>query len=223
MQFLEQVIQIIQKYGFVYVKGFWGTIWISALTIIIATVLGTGIALIKLSGRMILNFIVNVYVEIIRGTPMLLQMYFFWLILPKYMPFEITDTQAIVVALIVNATAYVAEVIRAGIQAVDNGQREAALSLGLSSRNTFFRIILPQAIKNILPAMGNEFIIMIKETALASTFFIPELMTSFKTVQSATFKPIPALTIAGMVYLVLIFTLTRGINIMERRMRANER
>lgn len=222
MIFIQQIIGILEKYWYVYAQGLWGTIWISALTIVIATVLGTGISLVKMSRLRIVKWIVNAYIEVIRGTPMLLQMYFFWLILPRYMPFDVTDTQAIIVGLIVNATAYVAEVIRAGIQAVDPGQKEAALSLGLSRTNTFTRIIFPQAIKNILPAMGNEFIIMVKETALASTFFIPELMTSFKTVQSATFLPIPALTIAGVIYFVLIFILTRGIGRMERRLRVNE-
>ena len=222
MLFIQQIIGILEKYWYVYAQGLWGTIWISALTIVVATVLGTGISLVKMSRLRIIKWLVNAYIEVIRGTPMLLQMYFFWLILPRYMPFDVTDTQAIIVGLIVNATAYVAEVIRAGIQAVDPGQTEAALSLGLSRINTFTRVIFPQAIKNILPAMGNEFIIMVKETALASTFFIPELMTSFKTVQSATFLPIPALTIAGVIYFVLIFILTRGIGRMERRLRVNE-
>lgn len=223
MTFFQQIIGIIEKYWYVYAKGLWGTIWISALTILIASVLGTVIALIKISEVKGLKQLVNIYIEIIRGTPMLLQMYFFWLILPRYMPFKMSDLQSIVVALIVNATAYVAEVIRAGIQAVDKGQTEAALSLGLTKSHAFFKVILPQAVKNILPAMGNEFIIMIKETALASTFFLPELMTSFKTVQSSTFLPIPALTIAGVIYFVLIFTLTRGIGRVETQMRANER
>ncbi len=220
---IDKIMRILNRYGYVYLQGLWGTIWLSVVTITFATVLGTVIALIKMSKIKPAQWVINIYIEIIRGTPMLLQMYFFWLVLPKYMPFEVSDTQSILVALILNASAYIAEVIRAGIQAVDGGQTEAALSLGLSSRNTFFRVVLPQAVKNILPAMGNEFIVMIKETALASTFFIPELMTSYKTVQSATFLPIPALTIAGVIYLVLTFILTRGIGVLERRLRSNER
>ena len=220
---IDKIMRILNRYGYVYLQGLWGTIWLSVVTITFATVLGTVIALIKMSKIKPAQWVINVYIEIIRGTPMLLQMYFFWLVLPKYMPFEVSDTQSILVALILNASAYIAEVIRAGIQAVDGGQTEAALSLGLSSRNTFFRVVLPQAVKNILPAMGNEFIVMIKETALASTFFIPELMTSYKTVQSATILPIPALTIAGVIYLVLTFILTRGIGVLERRLRSNER
>lgn len=98
-----------------------------------------------------------------------------------------SDTACIIVALVINSSSYVAEVIRAGIQAVDKGQMEAAKSLGLSNKNAMRYVILPQAVKNILPALGNEFVVMVKETSLASVFFVGELMTSYKTVQSTTF------------------------------------
>ena len=220
---LNQIIRILNQYGYVYAKGLWGTLWLSAVTVIAATVFGTLVALMKMSKVKILNIIVNVYIEIIRGTPILLQLYFFWIFLPKAVPMELTDTQCIIVALIVNSSAYVAEVIRSGIQAVDHGQTEAALSLGLSHHNMMMRIILPQAIKNILPALGNEFIVMIKETSMASVFFVPELTTSYKTVQSATFLAIPSLTISGMIYLALTFSLTRLLGVLERKLKSNDR
>ena len=220
---IDQIIRILQQYGYVYAKGLWGTLWLSAVTVTAATIFGTLVALMKMSKIKVLNLIVNVYIEIIRGTPILLQLYFFWIFLPKAFPFELTDTQCIIVALIVNASAYVAEVIRSGIQAVDHGQTEAALSLGLSHHNMMMRIILPQAIKNILPALGNEFIVMIKETSMASVFFVPELTTSYKTVQSATFLAIPSLTISGMIYLALTFSLTRLLGVLERKLKSNDR
>ena len=220
---IGQIARILDQYGYVYAKGLWGTLWLSAVTVIAATIFGTLVALMKMSKLKILNLIVNIYIEIIRGTPILLQLYFFWIFLPKVVPLELTDTQCIVVALIVNSSAYVAEVIRSGIQAVDHGQTEAALSLGLSHRNMMMRIILPQAIKNILPALGNEFIVMIKETSMASVFFVPELTTSYKTVQSATFLAIPSLTISGMIYLALTFSLTRLLGVLERRLKSNDR
>ncbi len=220
---LQQMIKIFDQYGYVYAKGLWGTIWLSLVTVIAATLLGTLVALMKMSRFKLLNILVNIYIEVIRGTPILLQLYFFWLFLPKALPFEMTDTQCIVVALIVNSCAYVAEVIRSGIQAVDHGQMEAALSLGLSKHNTMTRVILPQAVKNILPALGNEFIVMIKETSMASVFFVSELTTSYKTVQSATFLAIPSLTISGMIYLALTFTLTRLLGVLERKLRSNDR
>ena len=220
---MEAVIKLWQKYYYVYLNGLWGTIWISVVTVLIATVLGTLVAMLKMSKLKIAHFIINAYIEVIRGTPILLQIYFFWLFLPKALNLDLTDTTCIVIALIVNATPYIAEVIRAGIQAVDVGQREAALSLGLSHRNMMLRIILPQAIKNILPALGNEFITMIKQTSMASVFFVSELTTSFKTVQSATFKAIPALIISGIIYFTVCFTLSRLMGVLERRMKSNDR
>ena len=125
------------------------------------TFLGILVALGKLSWHKLLNGVVSTYIEIIRGTPILLQLYFFWLALPNILP-SISDTTCILSALVVNASAYIAEVIRAGIQAVDAGQREASLSLGMTERAIMTKVIFPQAIKNILPALGNEVIVMIK-------------------------------------------------------------
>lgn len=130
--------------------------------------------------------------------------------------------QCIVVALIVNASAYISEIIRAGINAVDVGQWEAARSIGLSNTHVMTKIILPQAIKNILPALGNEFISTVKGTSLASVFFVGELMTSYKTVQSATFLSLQALTIVGIIYLILNFVLSRLVKLLERRLQVSD-
>lgn len=220
---IAQIIGLWEKYSYVYISGLWGTIGLSFLTVFFATIIGTFIAVIKLSRIKIFNAVISAYVAIMRGTPILLQLYFFWLLLPKVMPFELSDTTCIIVALIVNASSYVAEIIRAGIQAVDYGQTEAALSLGLSYKNTMIKIILPQAAKNILPALGNEFIMMVKETSLASTFFVTELMTSYRTVQSATFLAIPSLIIVGIIYFILTWVLSKLLAYVERRLKSNER
>ncbi len=220
---LDQIIRIWNKYSFVYMKGLLGTLWLSAVTVFFATLLGTILAVLKLAKFKPANIFVDTYVEIIRGTPVLLQIYFFWIFLPRLASIELTDTQSIIIAMVINASAYVCEIIRAGIQAVDIGQQEAGLSLGLTGYHTFMRIILPQAIKNILPALGNEFINMIKQTSLASVFFINELTTAYRTVQSTTFLSIPSLLISGLIYLVVTFVLTRGLNLFERRLKANER
>ena len=218
MTFFQQILKLLQTYSDIYLRGFFGTIRLSVITMCLAVVLGTLVSLAKNGKSRILKGVINVYIEILRGTPPLLQLYFFWILLPKVLPFELSDTVCILTALIVNASAYVAEVIRAGIQAVDPGQREAALSLGMSERNMMMRIILPQAIRNILPAMGNEFINIIKGTSLASVFFINELTTSYRTVQSATFLALPSIMIAGMIYLVLNYVLSRGVAAVERRL-----
>ncbi|MDR7871178.1 MAG: amino acid ABC transporter permease [Tissierellaceae bacterium] len=219
---IETIIKLWQKYDYVYINGLLGTLWLSALTVFVATLVGTIIAIMKLSKIKVLDWLTSVYIGVLRGTPILLQLYFFWLVLPKVLPFQLSDTACIIIALIVNASSYVAEVIRAGIQAVDKGQIEAAKSLGMTSTNTFKKIVLPQAIKNILPALGNEYISMVKQTSLASVFFVQELMTSYKTVQSATFLAVPSLVIVGIIYLAVTSVLSKGLSIFERRLQANE-
>jgi His/Glu/Gln/Arg/opine family amino acid ABC transporter permease subunit len=215
---LNTIINLWNKYDYVYIKGLIGTLWLAAITVFIATIIGTFIAIMKLSKIKVLDIITTAYIEILRGTPILLQLYFFWLLLPKILSFNLSDTACIIVALIVNASSYVAEVIRAGIQAVDKGQTEAAKSLGLSNWNTMRKIILPQAVKNILPALGNEYITMVKQTSLASVFFVQELMTSYKTVQSATFLALPSLIIVGIIYFVVTSVLSKGLSILEMRL-----
>jgi len=219
---ISTIIQLWTKYDYVYLNGLVGTLWLAAVTVFVATILGTLLAIMKLSKVKLLDKLTNMYIGVLRGTPILLQLYFFWLLLPKISPVTLSDTACIVIALIVNASSYVAEIIRAGIQAVDKGQTEAAKSLGMSNRNTMRRIILPQAIKNILPALGNQYINMVKQTSLASVFFVQELMTSYRTVQSATFLAIPSLVIVGIIYLVVTTVLSKGLDIFERRLQANE-
>lgn len=219
---IQTLIKLWDKYNYVYLKGLIGTLSLAAITVLAATVIGTIIAIMKLSKVKVLDWITTIYIAILRGTPILLQLYFFWLVLPKILPFELSDTASIIIALIVNASAYVAEVIRAGIQAVDKGQMEAAKSLGLSNINAMRKIILPQAIKNILPALGNEYITMVKQTSLASVFFVQELMTSYKTVQAATFLSVPSLIIVGIIYFVVTTVLTKAISMLERRLKRNE-
>lgn len=218
----QQIIDLWNKYSYVFINGLIGTLGLAALTVLAATVLGTLIAIMKLSKILVLDVITSAYIAVLRGTPILLQLYFFWLILPKILPFELSDTSSIIIALIINSSSYVAEIIRAGIQAVDKGQVEAARSLGMTAVNTMKQIVLPQAVKNILPALGNEYINMVKQTSLASVFFVPELMTSYKTVQSATFLAIPPLVIVGAIYLVVTAVLSKGLNLFERRLQRNE-
>ena len=191
-------------------------------TVSLGALLGMVVALMRMSRLKILRTVFNVYVEILRGTPILLQLYFFWIGLPKLVPFELTDTQCIVAALVVNASAFISEIIRAGIGAVDKGQWEAARSIGLSETHVMTRIILPQAVKNILPALCNEFISTVKGTSLASVFFVGELMTSFKTVQSATFLALQSLTIVGIIYFLLNFILSRLLRVIERRLTVSD-
>ncbi len=194
----------------------------SIVTVFAGTILGIIIALMRMSRNKLIRIISDVYVEVIRGLPALVQLYFFWLLFPKMLPFEISDTTSIVVAFIVNASAYISEIIRAGIEAVDIGQWEAARSLGLSEANVFLKVIFPQTIKNILPALCNEFISTIKGTSLASVFFINELTTGYKTVASATFLALESLCIAGAIYLMLNVALSKLVKILERKLKESD-
>lgn len=221
---IETMIKLWSRYGYVYIQGLAGTLCLAAITVLAGTLIGTVLAVMRLSRFKPFGWFVRFYIWVLRGTPILLQLYFFWIFLPKAFPWlKLSDSACIIIALIVNASSYVAEVIRAGIQAVDKGQMEAARSLGMSNRNAMIRIILPQAVKNILPALGNEFITMIKQASLASVFFINELTTSYKTISAATFRPVESILIAGIIYLMVTTVLGKVMEFAEWRMDRNVR
>lgn len=219
---MSKIVKLWSTYSDVFLDGLVGTLWLSAVTVVCGTILGILVALMRMSKLKPVNFVADIYIEVLRGTPILLQLYFFWIGLPKILPFDLSDTSCIITALIVNSSAYISEIIRAGIAAVDKGQSEAARSIGLSEVHVMTRVILPQAIKNILPALANQFIAMVKETSLASVFFVGELMTSYRTVQSTTYLALQSLTIVGIIYFVLNFVLSRLVLVMERRLKVSD-
>ena len=229
MEFLSIMMQVWERYWSLFLEGLGMTVYMGLVTVLISTVSGSLMALMRRSrlggGKFRpISWIATVYVEVIRGTPILLQLYFFYFMLPQWLPFlNLSEFTCVMVACCVNSTAYVCEIVRAGIQAVDIGQTEAARSLGLTGRQTMIHIVLPQAVKNILPALCNEFVAIVKETSLASTFFIGELMTQFKTIQGITFRVLEPLTIIGIIYFLLTFVLSKLIALLERRMSASER
>lgn len=220
---MDKIFGLLEKYYPVYLQGLWGTLWISAVTVLCGTILGVLVAIMRMGRSRLFQAIAGGYIEILRGTPILLQLYFFWIGLPKLLPFiELSDTQCIVVALVINASAYIAEIIRAGIGAVDKGQWEAARSVGLTEVHMMTHVIMPQAVKNILPALCNEFITTVKGTSLASVFFVGELMTSYRSVQAATFLAMESLTIVGVIYFLLNFILSKLLRVFERRLTASD-
>ena len=198
------------------------TLALSAIAVLAGVILGSLMAIGKMSRFKILRGIITAFVEIIRGTPALLQLFIAYFIVPMIFSFaEMTPFTCVAVGLSLNSAAYVTEIIRSGINAVDKGQTEAARALGLTSKTTMMKVVMPQAVKNILPALGNEFITVIKETSLASTFFVGELMTTYSVVKGVTFNVIPTLMDIGVIYFVLTFTLSKLLGIAERRMRAS--
>ncbi|NLW70971.1 MAG: amino acid ABC transporter permease [Eubacteriaceae bacterium] len=219
---MEKIIKIWVKYYYVFLNGLWGTLWMAGVTVMCGTVLGMVIAFLRMSRFAPAKMLSSCYIELLRGTPVLLQLYFFWLVLPKIINMDFSDTACVVIALIINSSAYISEIIRAGISAVDTGQWEAAKSLGLSSFNMLRKIIVPQAVKNILPALCNQFIAMVKETSLASIFFVGELTTSYKSVQSMTYLALQPLIISGVIYFVVTFILSRVVSLVERRLTVSD-
>ena len=206
MGIFNNIVFLIQKYGILFLTGTGYTLLLSLITVFFGSILGSVLAVLKNNRFLIVRSISTAYIEIVRGTPILLQLYIFKFMLPEAIPgFKPSTFVCILVALILNSAAYVSEVIRSGIEAVDKGQTEAARSLGLSKRQTMFKIVLPQAVRYILPALGNEFIMMIKETSLASTFFVGDLMTRYQVITGATFLVIEPLIIIGVIYFILTF------------------
>ena len=222
--------EIATNYYQYFLRGTRTTILISLLTVFCGSILGCLIAFMRLSKFRPLEKFASIYITVIRGTPMLVQLYIVYYQLdfisyPTGTLFDVDLERALpcIIALSINSSAYVAEIIRAGIDAVDKGQTEAARSLGLNGRQTMIRVVLPQAVKNILPALCNEFVSVIKETSLASTFFVGELMTQYKTISGALYLPIEPLIIVGLIYFILTFTLSKFIAVFERRLKSSER
>jgi His/Glu/Gln/Arg/opine family amino acid ABC transporter permease subunit len=168
------------------------------------------------------RFISVLYIEVIRNTPSLLQLLIVYAIIPYGIPN--LEFFAAVIALSINSSAYVAEIVRSGIQAVDIGQMEAARSLGMKYGLAMYKVIIPQAVKNILPALGNEFITIIKESSLAYVLGnVYELTFVTKIVQSTTFRGLEPLLVSGVMYFVICFILSKFMGSAERRMRRSER
>ncbi len=219
-QLIPNIVDIMSKYWQLFlIEGVKNTLILTAISVALGTLMGAFLAVLKMSKSRILRGLVTVFIEVIRGTPILLQLYIFYFVIPNVLTFLKLDAFLwVAIALCVNSSAYVCEVIRSGIQAVDKGQTEAARCLGLSERQTMTKIIMPQAVRNILPALGNEFIMMLKETSLASTFFLGDMMTSCLIVQGATYLTLEPMIIVAMIYLCMTFPLSKLVAHFEKKL-----
>ncbi|HHB0293115.1 TPA: ABC transporter permease subunit [Staphylococcus aureus] len=212
----------ISKYGSFFLKGIKITILISLIGVALGSILGAFVALMKLSKIKIISWIASIYIEILRGTPMLVQVFIVFFGITAALGLDISALVCGTIALVINSSAYIAEIIRAGINAVDKGQMEAARSLGLNYRQTMKSVIMPQAIKNILPALGNEFVTLIKESSIVSTIGVGEIMFNAQVVQGISFDPFTPLIVTAALYFVLTFVLTRIMNMIEGRLNASD-
>ena len=220
---LANIQRLLLKYGMNFLNGLGTTLLLALISVAIGCVIGAFVAIMRLSRSKVLNGIATVYTEVIRDTPLLLQLYFFYFLLPDLLPaMRLSKFTCIAVALVINSGAYMSEVFRSGIQSIDRGQTEAARSLGLSASQTMTRIVLPQAFKNVLPAMCNEFVAVTKETSLASTFYVGDLMTQYQTISGKTYLVIEPLVIIGVIYFVVTFTMSKLIAVLERRLKSGD-
>ncbi|WP_099206103.1 amino acid ABC transporter permease [Scatolibacter rhodanostii] len=208
--------------------GFALTILITLVAVVIGTILGTIVALIKVAHTnnpkkfKISNAICNLYLTVIRGTPIMVQLLIVYSIV--LLPFKGTSLNlyACFIAFGVNSGAYVAEIIRGGIQSIDHGQMEAGRSLGLSQRTTMIKIIFPQALKNVLPAIGNEFIALLKETAIAGYIGVQDMTKGGDIIRSITYDPYTSLLSIAAVYLLIVMLFTHLLTRLERRLRKGD-
>lgn len=210
-------------------RGVGTTLEITSVAVIIGVVLGLLVALCKISKFKILKAIASIYIDVLRGTPLMVQVLLVYFGLPYFIQQTIGIagfkwSSAVVVGMVVcgiNSSAYVAEIIRAGLQAIDKGQTEAARSLGMTYWQTMRFVVVPQAFRVIIPALGNEFITLIKETAILSVITITDITRSSMLWASSTFIYFPAYIGTAIVYMILTIPLSKVMNLLERKLANN--
>ena len=227
MSFFTQIGLLLEKYYPFFLEGVKNTLIIAFASVVIGVFFGTLMAVMRMSKIKPLKWISCAYIEFIIGTPLMVQLMFIFYGLPmigitfpdiSFIP-NFSRFMAGIVAMSMNSCAYVAEIIRSGIQAVDSGQLEAARSIGFKYGESMTIVVLPQAVKNILPALGNEFISVIKESSIVSVIGIADLMFRTNDVIAVTYRSLPCLAIAACMYFVLTFTGGRLISFLEKRMK----
>lgn len=217
---LYKTLIVDDRYKYI-LSGLTTTVIIAFFAVIIGIIIGTLVSLIRNNYEVnkkgkILNKICEIYVNVIRGTPVILQLMIIYYVIFKSVNINITLVW--IIAFGINSGAYVSEIIRSGINSIDKGQLEAGLSLGLNYHKTMKLIILPQAIKNILPALGNEFITLLKETSVGAYIGILELTKASDIISSRTYDYFFPLIIVAIIYLIMTLGLSKLVNLMERRL-----
>ncbi|OZS77520.1 arginine ABC transporter permease [Tetzosporium hominis] len=203
-------------------KGIWVTLQLVFVALILGFVLGTLIAIVKIMNNKVLRFLADAYTSVFRGTPLILQLMIIYFAVPQLTGYDIPTFLAGVLAFGLNSAAYISEIIRAGIQAVDKGQMEAAMALGIPYKPAMKDLILPQAMKNILPALMNEFITLTKESAIVSTISYMDLMRRAQVVGSDIYRNFEPLLFVGLIYYLLVMGLTVIGRKIEKRLRQGD-
>ncbi|WP_314963360.1 amino acid ABC transporter permease [Peptostreptococcus stomatis] len=215
----------VNDYYLSYIQGAGVTILLSFMALLFGFIVGLVACVCKISNKSVLKWIANVYIEVIRDTPLLVQVmiiaYGFPMILgikyPTMFGYDDTFTAA-VMAMILNSGAYIAEILRSGISSVDKGQMEASRSLGLTYLQSMRYIIVPQAVKNILPALANEFISLVKESAIVAFVGVTDIMFVANSVKNSTYNGFGPYLFAALIYFVITFTLSKLVGLLEKKM-----
>jgi len=221
--------QFITKSGYTEVlKGLLVTVEIAIFGLIIGIVVGTLIAIVKVVPKTkliyrILDKICDVYVGFFRGTPMVVQLLLAWFVLAPALNLNLDSVAVAIFVFGLNSGAYVSEIMRSGIQSVDPGQLEAGRALGLSYASVMIKIVIPQAIKNIFPTLGNEFIVLIKETSVVSFIAVVDITKAFRSIADANYEYIVPYLMLACVYLVLVMLITLLIKFIEKRLKKSDR
>lgn len=203
------------------IQGLGNTLLIAICAILIGTILGCLLALMKVSGNKVLKGIADLYTTVLRGIPLATQLMIFYFVV--FAPLGMNRLLVAVLAYGFNSGAYCTEIFRAGIQGIDIGQTEAGRSLGLSKNQTLFKIVLPQAVKAVLPTYTSEFIVLIKETSVASFIAVMDMTKAGDMIRNATYNAwIPLLTCAA-IYLIITVGLTKLFGMFEKRMAKSDR
>jgi glutamine transport system permease protein len=213
------IITLLQQSFPSLLSGLETTLIITVIALLIATVIGLFVGLINISPNKILKLIATIYIDIIRGTPLIVQAFFIYFGLPAAFHFKIAAMAAGIIAISLNAGAYMAEIFRAGIISIDPGQMEAARSLGLPYSKAMLKIVLPQAIRRMIPAILNQFIISLKDTSILSVIGITELVQSGEIIIASTFRAFDIWLIIGIMYLIIITLLSTLSRKLERTLK----
>lgn len=211
------VLELIQENYTTLLGAMGKTLQLTLLSLIFASVLGLIFGLMNVSKKKVLNAIANIYIDLIRGTPLIVQAFFIYFGLPMQFGINIGILEAGVIALSLNAGAYMAEIVRAGIQSVDIGQMEAARSLGLPYSKAMNKIVLPQAVRTMIPSFINQFIITLKDTSILSIIGFPELTKAGRTIIARNYEAFKMWAIVAVMYLIVITILSKTAKAIERR------
>ena len=220
------------KYQTMFYRAALLTLTLSMFTVMISTVLGSLVAFMKISKNVVLKSVASAYVAFIRGTPLLVQIYMVFYGLPMlgiklpaftFLGADFSRFSSGLIALVINSTAYVCEIVRGGIQSIDIGQTEAARSIGFNKAQSMLYIVFPQAFKNILPSLGNEFVSIIKESSQVSVIGLAELMYTSNTIRAISFTSFEPLIIVSLIYFILTFVLSTFIKKLETKMAKSNR